>query len=46
MKHLIIAAPIEMHRELGQSLLESTHEACLVFELAEPGLQVDERNPT
>ena len=37
----IIVAAIEVHRELGAGLLESTYEACLVFELAERGLQVE-----
>ena len=37
----IIAAAIDVHRELGPGLLESTYEACLVFELAERGLQVE-----
>ncbi len=29
----IIGAAIEVHRELGPGLLESTYEACLAFEL-------------
>jgi GxxExxY protein len=37
----VIAAAIDVHRELGPGLLESTYEACLVFELAERGLQVE-----
>jgi len=37
----IIAAAINVHRELGPGLLESTYEACLVFELTERGLQVE-----
>ena len=37
----IIGAAIEVHRELGPGLLESTYEACMLFELAERGLSVD-----
>ena len=31
----IIGAAIEVHRQLGPGLLESTYEACLDFELRE-----------
>ncbi len=34
----IIGAAIEVHRELGPGLLESTYEACLVHELMKRGL--------
>ena len=34
----IIGAAIEVHRELGPGLLESTYEACLMYELRERGL--------
>ncbi|MBI4083446.1 MAG: GxxExxY protein [Candidatus Lambdaproteobacteria bacterium] len=37
----IIGAAIDVHRELGPGLLESTYEACLQFELVERGLQVE-----
>ena len=37
----IIGAAIEVHRELGPGLLESTYEACMLFELAERGLRVE-----
>jgi GxxExxY protein len=37
----IIAAAIDVHRELGPGLLESTYEACLVFELAHRELHVE-----
>jgi len=37
----IIGAAIEVHRELGPGLLESTYESCLAFELAERGLRVE-----
>ncbi len=34
----IIGAAIEVHRELGPGLLESTYEACLVHELMKRGV--------
>ena len=37
----IVGAAIEVHRELGPGLLESTYEACMLFELAERGLRVE-----
>ncbi len=37
----IIGAAIDVHRELGPGLLESTYEACMLFELAERGLSVE-----
>jgi len=36
----IIGAAIDVHRELGPGLLESTYEACMFFELAERDLNV------
>jgi GxxExxY protein len=36
----IIGAAIEVHRELGPGLLESTYEQCLYHELLARGLQV------
>jgi GxxExxY protein len=41
----IIGAAIEVHRALGPGLLESAYEACLVYELAERGLKVDQQKP-
>lgn len=41
----IIGAAIEVHRELGPGLLESTYETCLVFELAERGLKFERQKP-
>jgi len=38
MSRKIIAAAIEVHRELGPGLLESTYEAALCIELEERGL--------
>ena len=37
----IIGAAINVHRELGPGLLESTYEACLVYELAQEGIKVE-----
>jgi GxxExxY protein len=37
----IIGAAIDVHRELGPGLLESTYEACMHFELTERGLCVE-----
>lgn len=37
----IIGAAINVHRELGPGLLESTYEACLVHELAQEGIKVE-----
>jgi GxxExxY protein len=36
----IIGAAIEVHKQLGPGLLESSYEVCLVHELEEQGLQV------
>lgn len=36
----IIGAAIEVHRQLGPGLLESTYEQCLCYELSTRGLQV------
>jgi GxxExxY protein len=41
----IIGAAIEVHRALGPGLLESAYEACLVFELAQRGLKVEQQKP-
>jgi GxxExxY protein len=38
---MIIGAAIGVHRALGPGLLESTHEACLAYELSEMGLRVE-----
>lgn len=39
----IIAAAIEVHRELGPGLLESIYEQCLVQELRDRGLRVEQQ---
>lgn len=36
----ILGAAIEVHRELGPGLLESTYEACLAHELNLQGIKV------
>lgn len=41
----IIGAAIEVHRRLGPGLLESAYEACLVFELRERGLKIEQQKP-
>jgi len=41
----IIGAAIEVHRALGPGLLESAYEACLAFEPAQRGLQVEQQKP-
>lgn len=35
----VIGSAIEVHRELGPGLLESTYERCLVYELRERGIE-------
>lgn len=37
----IIGAAIQVHRELGPGLLESTYETCLCHELSLSGLKVE-----
>lgn len=39
----IISAAIIVHKELGPGLLESTYEACLVYELGKKGLKVEQQ---
>lgn len=41
----IIGAAIEVHRTLGPGLLESTYEACLIYELRLRHLKVDQQKP-
>jgi GxxExxY protein len=41
----IIGAAVDVHRTLGPGLLESAYEACLVFELAEHGLKIEQQKP-
>jgi len=39
----IIGAAIDVHRALGPGLLESAYEACMVYELAQVGLKVEQQ---
>ena len=41
----VIGAAIAVHRALGPGLLESTYEACLVYELVERGIAVERQKP-
>ncbi|MCA9969863.1 MAG: GxxExxY protein [Anaerolineales bacterium] len=41
----IIGAAIDVHRELGPGLLESSYEACLAYELQQLGLRVKRQQP-
>lgn len=39
----VIGAAMAVHRELGPGLLESAYEVCMVFELADRGLAVEQQ---
>ncbi len=41
----IISGAINVHRTLGPGLLESAYEACMVYELAQAGLKVEQQKP-
>jgi GxxExxY protein len=41
----IIGAAISVHRVLGPGLLESAYETCLMFELTQLGLKVEQQKP-
>lgn len=41
----IIGAAMEVHRALEPGLLESAYEACLVLELVQRGLKVEQQKP-
>lgn len=41
----VIAAAIEVHRNLGPGLLESAYEACLAYELRDRGLVIEQQKP-
>ena len=43
MTEKIIGAAIRIHRRIGPGLLESAYETCLVFELQEMGLRVEQQ---
>lgn len=38
---IIIKCALEVHRQLGPGLLESTYESCLTYELIQNGLSVE-----
>ena len=42
---IIIGCAIEVHKQLGPGLLESTYEACLHYELEKAGLRVQIQVP-
>ncbi|MBK8906162.1 MAG: GxxExxY protein [Anaerolineaceae bacterium] len=41
----IIGAAIEVHRQLGPGLLESSYETCLAYELEARGLSIERQKP-
>jgi GxxExxY protein len=41
--HKIIGACIEVHKQLGPGLLESSYEYCLAYELSQMGLEVKQQ---
>lgn len=41
----LIGAAINIHKELGPGLLESTYETCLAYELKEMGFDVKQQQP-
>jgi GxxExxY protein len=41
----VIGLAIEVHRQLGPGLLESTYEECLCFELSQAGIQFGRQLP-
>jgi GxxExxY protein len=41
----VIGAAIDVHRALGPGLLESAYESCLVFELTDRRLKVEQQKP-
>jgi GxxExxY protein len=41
----VIGAAIAVHKALGPGLLESAYQACLLFELAEAGLNIERQKP-
>lgn len=45
MSNQVIGCALEVHRQLGPGLLESTYEACLAYELEQAGLGVQRQMP-
>lgn len=42
---LVIGAAIDVHKQLGPGLLESSYEICLAYELKQKGLEVNTQVP-
>ena len=45
LSEIIISAAIDVHRELGPGLLESTYEACLAYELLQNNIKFEQQKP-
>ena len=45
LSHRVSGAAIEVHRHIGPGLLESAYQSCLVFELKQLGMRVEEQRP-
>ena len=41
----IIGVAINIHRALGQGLLESAYEVCMVYDLIQVGMKVEQQKP-
>lgn len=41
----IIGSAINVHRALGPGLLESAYESCLIYDLGQAGLKVEQQKP-
>ena len=41
----IIGVAISIHRALGPGLLESAYEACMVYDLTQAGLKIEQQKP-
>ncbi len=41
----IIGVAINVHRELGPGLLESAYETCMVYDLLQTGLKIEQQKP-
>ena len=41
----IIGVAINIHRALGKGLLESAYEACMVYDLIQVGMKVEQQKP-
>ena len=41
----VIGCALEVHKELGPGLLESTYEQCLVYELTQAGISFKQQQP-